>query len=52
MRSLLNDTSVRNHKLATGTLRRILKFAVPYRGYLAAFLFLVAIDASPVAPTW
>ncbi len=51
MRSLLNDTSVRNHKLATGTLRRILKFAVPYRGYLAAFLFLVAIDASTGAVT-
>ncbi|TCO40535.1 ATP-binding cassette subfamily B protein [Kribbella antiqua] len=51
MRSLLKDTSVRNHKLTAGTLRRILKFAVPYRGYIAVFLFLVAIDAATGAAT-
>jgi len=51
MRSLLKDSSVRNHKLSAGTLRRILKFAVPYRRYLAVFLFLVAIDAATGAVT-
>lgn len=51
MRSLLKDSSVRNHKLSAGTVRRILKFAVPYRGYLTAFLFLVAIDAATGAVT-
>jgi ATP-binding cassette, subfamily B, bacterial len=51
MRSLLKDSSVRNHKLSAGTLRRILTFAVPYRGYLAAFLVLVAIDAAAGAVT-
>ncbi|TCO26226.1 ATP-binding cassette subfamily B protein [Kribbella steppae] len=51
MRSLLKDSSVRNHKLAAGTLRRILTFAVPYRRYLAVFLVLVAIDAASGAVT-
>ena len=51
MRSLLKDSSVRHHKLSAGTLRRIAGFAVPYRGYLAAFLVLVAIDASAGAAT-
>jgi ATP-binding cassette subfamily B protein len=51
MRSLLKDTSVRNHKLTAGTLRRILTFAIPYRGYIAVFLFLVAIDAATGAAT-
>ena len=51
MRSLLKDSSVRNHKLSAGTLRRILQFAVPYRGYLAVFLVLVAVDAAAGAAT-
>ncbi|MEU4602709.1 ABC transporter ATP-binding protein [Kribbella sp. NPDC023972] len=51
MRSLLKDSSVRNHKLSTGTLRRILGFAVPYRRYLAVFLVLVAIEAAAGAVT-
>jgi ATP-binding cassette subfamily B protein len=51
MRSLLKDSSVRHHKLSAGTLRRIAAFAVPYRRYLAAFLVLVAIDASTGAAT-
>jgi ATP-binding cassette, subfamily B, bacterial len=51
MRSLLKDSSVRNHKLSAGTMRRILKFAVPYRRYLAVFLVLVAIDAASGAAT-
>ncbi|WP_433167010.1 ABC transporter ATP-binding protein [Kribbella sp. CA-247076] len=51
MRSLLKDSSVRNHKLSAGTFRRILTFAVPYRRYLAVFLLLVAIDAAAGAAT-
>jgi ATP-binding cassette subfamily B protein len=51
MRSLLKDSSVRHHKLSAGTLRRILSFARPYRGYLAAFLVLVAFDAGTGAVT-
>ncbi|MFI6676274.1 ABC transporter ATP-binding protein [Kribbella sp. NPDC050470] len=51
MRSLLKDSSVRNHKLSAGTLRRILKFAVPYRRQLAVFLVLVAVDAATGAAT-
>jgi ATP-binding cassette subfamily B protein len=51
MRSLLKDSSVRHHKLSAGTLRRILSFARPYRGYLAVFLVLVALDAGTGAVT-
>ena len=51
MRSLMKDSSVRNHKLSAGTLRRILGFARPYRGYLAFFLVLVALDAGTGAVT-
>jgi len=51
MRSLLKDSSVRHHKLTAGTLRRILSFARPYRGYLAVFLVFVALDAATGAVT-
>ena len=51
MRSLMKDSSVRHHKLSAGTLRRILGFARPYRGYLAFFLVLVAFDAAIGAVT-
>jgi ATP-binding cassette subfamily B protein len=51
MRSLLKDSAVRHHKLSAGTLRRILGFARPYRGYLAVFLVLVALDAGTGAVT-
>ncbi|MGW5365522.1 ABC transporter ATP-binding protein [Actinopolymorpha pittospori] len=51
MRSLMKDNSVKGHKLAPGTIRRILAFAVPYRSYLAFFLVLVAIDAAIGAAT-
>ncbi|HEY3235363.1 MAG TPA: ABC transporter ATP-binding protein [Polyangiaceae bacterium] len=45
MRSFLQESSVKRHKLAPGTVRRILGFAVPYRRLLVAFLLLVAADA-------
>ncbi|WP_020577311.1 ABC transporter ATP-binding protein [Actinopolymorpha alba] len=51
MRSFLQDSSVKGHKLAPGTARRILSFAVPYKGFLAIFLLLVAIDAAIGAAT-
>ncbi|WP_406047472.1 ABC transporter ATP-binding protein [Kribbella sp. NBC_00889] len=51
MRSLLKDSSVRHHKLTAGTLRRIMTFARPYRGFLAVFLVLVAFDAGTGAVT-
>ncbi|MET9023136.1 ABC transporter ATP-binding protein [Actinopolymorpha sp. NPDC004070] len=51
MRSFMKDTSVRGHKLAPGTIRRILAFGRPYRGLLTIFLFLVAVDATVGAVT-
>ncbi|MEU4194075.1 ABC transporter ATP-binding protein [Kribbella sp. NPDC026611] len=39
------DESVVNQKLAKGTLRRILRFARPFRAHIAAFLLLVIISA-------
>ncbi|MGH9262978.1 MAG: ABC transporter ATP-binding protein, partial [Acidimicrobiales bacterium] len=37
--------SVTHHKLASGTLRRILGFATPYKKQLAIFLGLILVDA-------
>jgi ATP-binding cassette, subfamily B, bacterial len=45
LRSFTRDTSITSHKLAPGTLRRIAKFARPYRRWLAAFLALIVLDA-------
>ncbi len=39
------DRSVATHKLAPGTLRRILGFATPYRGQLILFVGLILVDA-------
>jgi ATP-binding cassette subfamily B protein len=46
MRSFRRDDSVRRHRLAPGTLRRMVRFAAPYRRMLAGFLLLVVIDAA------
>ena len=46
MRSFRRDDAVRGHKLAKGTLRRIVGFAAPYRRLLAGFLALVVVDAA------
>ncbi|WP_330831738.1 ABC transporter ATP-binding protein [Actinopolymorpha cephalotaxi] len=51
MRSFMKDTSVRGHKLAPRTIRRILAFGRPYRGLLTIFLLLVAVDATVGAVT-
>ncbi|WP_116947223.1 ABC transporter ATP-binding protein [Jiangella endophytica] len=44
-RSFVKDRSVTAHKLAPGTLRRILTFARPYKRQLAVFLGLILVDA-------
>ena len=45
MRSFQRDADVVNTKLAPGTVRRIVRFAAPYRRQLVAFLLLVVVDA-------
>jgi ATP-binding cassette subfamily B protein len=45
LRSFSRDSSIKSHKLAPGTLRRIAKFARPYRKWLVAFLALIVLDA-------
>lgn len=46
MRTFRQDKSVADHRLAEGTLRRVLGFARPYRRQLALFLVLIGIDAA------
>jgi ATP-binding cassette, subfamily B, bacterial len=45
MRSFQRDSSVTERRLPPGTVKRIVRFAAPYRAALAAFLGLVVIDA-------
>lgn len=51
MRSYIKDRSVREHRLERTTLRRVLGFARPYRGRLAVFVILIAVDAALGAAT-
>ncbi|HUC84266.1 MAG TPA: ABC transporter ATP-binding protein [Candidatus Acidoferrales bacterium] len=44
--SLRKDEGLVEHKLAPGTLPRLLRFVRPYAGILGFFLFLVVLDAS------
>src|SRR6185312_1493926 len=46
MASFRKDESVLQHKMAPGTVRRVLRFGRPYAGILALFLFLVGLDAA------
>ena len=46
MKQFMRDDSVTHHQLAPGTVRRILKFAGPYRRELGVFLGLVLVDAA------
>ena len=46
-----SDQSVKHQKLKAGTLGRILSFALPYRKFLAIFIFTVVIDAILVVAT-
>jgi ATP-binding cassette subfamily B protein len=50
-RSLTQDQSVKNQKLKPGTLKRIAKFAIPYKVSLTFFLITVIIDAFLVVAT-
>ncbi|MGO9583079.1 MAG: ABC transporter ATP-binding protein [Acidimicrobiales bacterium] len=45
MRSLMKDSSVTKQKLPSGTLRRIMRFAAPYRRSLGVFLGVIVVDA-------
>ena len=50
-RSLTQDSSVKNQKLRPGTLKRIAKFAIPYKVSLSLFLVTVVIDAFLIVAT-
>lgn len=45
LRSFSKDNSVKNQKIAVGTLKRILKFASPYKKLLSLFLIVIVLDA-------
>ena len=45
MRSFSRDPAVTGKKLAPGTVRRIARFAAPYKRQLLAFLVVIVIDA-------
>jgi ATP-binding cassette subfamily B protein len=45
MRSFRRDESVTSQKLSAGILRRIARFAMPYRRVLLVFLVLIVVDA-------
>jgi ATP-binding cassette subfamily B protein len=45
MRSFTQDRDVTRKKLAPGTLRRIVRFASPYRGAITVLLVMLAVDA-------
>ena len=45
MHSLRRDPSVKNAKIAPGTVRRVLGYARPYRKVIAAFLLTVVVNA-------
>ncbi len=49
--SLTRDSSVKHVELAPGTTRRVLSYAVPYRGRIAAFLVFVVLDSVLVVAT-
>jgi ATP-binding cassette subfamily B protein len=45
LRSFMRDQDVTKQRLAPGTVRRIARFAAPYRRILGVFLVLVVVDA-------
>ena len=51
LRSYSRDPSVAQRRLAPGTWRRVLGYAVPYRRWIVAFLVLVVLDAAFVVIT-
>ncbi len=51
LRSYSREQEIKNQKLAPGTVRRIVRFAAPYKRELAVFLVLVVLDALIVVAT-
>jgi ATP-binding cassette subfamily B protein len=51
LRSMSSDQSVKHQKLKAGTLKRIFRFAEPYRKYLFIFIGTVIVDAILVVAT-
>lgn len=51
MRGFFKDQGVKQHKLTKDTRQRILEFARPYRGRLAIFVGLIALEAAAGAVT-
>ncbi|MEO8852036.1 MAG: ABC transporter ATP-binding protein [Allobranchiibius sp.] len=51
MRSLTQDASIKNAPLKPGTTRRVLRYAVPFKRPLIAFMILVVIGALMVVAT-
>lgn len=51
LRSYRQDASSADHRLAPGTVRRVLGYARPYRGHIVAFLALVVVGALLVVAT-
>ena len=51
MRSFTQDSSVTKRKLAPGTVKRIIKFAAPYKRLVALLLVLLTLDAALGAVT-
>ncbi len=51
LRSFSREQDVKNQKLAPGTVRRIVRFAAPYKRELTYFLILVVFDALIVVAT-
>jgi ATP-binding cassette subfamily B protein len=47
-RSLTRDRSIKDARLAPGTVRRVASYARPYRGQIAVFLVIVVISAQLV----
>src|SRR5919112_1078915 len=45
MRSFQRDPSVAGHELAPGTVRRVARFASPYKRQLVVFLVILVVDA-------
>lgn len=50
-RSMTADQSVKDQKLRPGTIKRIARYAIPYRSWLIAYLITVVIDAVLVIAT-
>ncbi|MGH9193651.1 MAG: ABC transporter ATP-binding protein, partial [Acidimicrobiales bacterium] len=51
IKTFTQDRSVTSHRLAPGTVRRILGFARPYRAAISVFLALIVLDALTSAAT-